>query len=192
MKRFFAILSAAAILLTLASCGSRTAASVGEIIADGKRVTLQSGDSISVSVWFEPEYYFNDEQLKEAPVLCGGITIGSSVDEMIAAFGIKPGYAAIDREIDTAGDGTTEIVTEPYENTDFFTAEKVLDANIRFAFAPTEDGWTLIPAEELKEVGDGEGDDGVIQYAVDFVGGQLAADAPVEERQIIAFAVTRF
>ncbi len=194
MKRIFAVALAIIVLAGISACkGSGKGIDADVITIGDKTVKIEKGDNFSVSNWGdEPEYFKNDETLKEAPVLLNDITIGSDIDAVIKAFGIKPGYASVDREIDTSGDGTTDIVTEEYKNTDFFSKEKVLDAAFKFAYKFNGDKWELMPYKELEaipEEGDKTGN--TVIYNIDFLGGQLADESKLKEKQVISFSVRR-
>lgn len=194
MKKIFAFALAVIVLAGISACkGSGKGIDADVITIGDKTVKIEKGDNFSVSNWGdEPEYFKNDETLKEAPVLLNNITIGSDIDDVIKAFGIKPGYAAVDREIDTSGDGTTDIVTEEYKNCDFFSKEKVLDASFMFAYRFENDKWNMLPYKELEaipEEGDKTGN--TLIYNIDFLGGQLADESPLKEKQVISFSVRR-
>lgn len=157
------------------------------VTLNGKQVTLKPGDVLSADAWNEGEVIFNgkEKSKKKYPKMYKNITIGSKLSEVIDAFALKPGYAVIDREIDTCGDGTTDIVREEYKDTEFFDKEKVLDGNFIFGYQKKDGQWKALTYEALEELDEQESD--VLLYQIDICG---LKGEQVEEKSVISFSVT--
>ena len=141
----------------------------------GKAVQLKSGDKLHADVWNNEGYYtMNGDKLKNQPGLYKGVTIGSDLKYVIDTFGIKPGYAIINREVSTPEqDGTTDIVDK----------ESVLEAEFSWGYKKVDGKWKMVTAKELKK---GKAD---LVYGVDFVGNLMASDVSVDEQQVVSFNV---
>ncbi|MCQ2451472.1 MAG: hypothetical protein MJ080_05815 [Clostridia bacterium] len=185
VKVLLSCVMSAIIVFAVCSC-NKTLENPSQVLVNGKRVELKKGDTLSVNAWGDPEYYFNDKELKKCPSIYKDIKIGDDLDSVLEAFGIKEGYAVVDREIATKEqDGTTEIVSEEYKNNEFFEKENVLDADFCFGFIKKDGSFVLATARELdRKKAD-------LIYNVDFVGSSLADDASVKEKQVISFSVER-
>lgn len=113
--------------------------------------TLEKGDSLQVNNWNDLEVKYNDVEYQEIPVIYQGITIGSTLDEVINTFDIKEGYANINMEVSTEEkDGTTDIINVLYKNKDSFNYD-YLDANITFGYKKVNNNWKMLKYKELEK-----------------------------------------
>ena len=181
-----------AVMCTALLCGctegDNSDCSVGAVnmaAIKGKAVELKSGDKLHADVWNKEGYYsLNGDKLKNQPGLYKGVTIGSDLKYVIDTFGIKPGYAIINREVSTPEqDGTTDIVEEVYKDTSFWDKESVLEAEFSWGYKKVDGKWKMVTAKELKK---GKAD---LVYGVDFVGDLMASDVSVDEQQVVSFNV---
>lgn len=181
----------AALSLAISACtkNGEDLKDYNQVAVDGKAVTLEEGDILFASVWNEDEYTFKGDELDKQPYLYGGVTIGSKLDKVLDEFGVKPGYAYVDREIDRS-DGETDIIKEEYKDLDFFENEGVLDARFIFAYQKVDDQWILLEAGEVGEIMETmTADKETILYNIDFCGGKLASEERVNEKEVISFKV---
>lgn len=195
MKKFNPVLiMLLAVILVISTCACQSAppiTDVSQVQIGNETITLKAGDSLKVNFWNEKEIKFNDEDRKDVPKLLGGITVGSSVDDVINAFSIKQGYCMVDYEYDPYGDGCTEIKKVDYSGTDFLDEQNILDANFIFGYKVDQD-FAPMTYEEIKayyEPGATKENliPKVILYTIDING--LAEEA-VKEKQVIAFSVS--
>lgn len=189
----------------LVLCGCSKVVDNYDLIQFGVRdvnFELKPGEKFQQSYWNEDQELIytdnkgNEERHKGKGVLKNSVCIGSSVQDLINAYDIQEQGAIVNREIDTTGDGTTEVIEEAYKNLEFFEQEKVLDAMIIFGYEKKDDKWTKLTYDALKEVtkDDSNGtitNDGTyLIFKCDFVGGALASETEVAEKCMISFEVT--
>lgn len=180
------------LILLLSGCrkSPETPKTLTEAVVGGKNITLVPKDELSADAWNDPEVTYNEKSYRKYPVLYKGITIGSKAEDVIESFDIKAGYAMVDREIDTSGDGCTDIVREEYKNMDFFEQEKVLDANFIFGYELENGEWNAITYKELQKISknpDSVSD--VLLYQTDICGSQMEGEK-VDPGCVIQFSVS--
>lgn len=163
-----------------------------DVVLSGKTITLQPKDELKADSCNELDVTYNEKTYKKYPILYKGITIGSKRDDMMQAFDIKEGYAIIDREIDTVGDGTTDIVREEYKNQDFFDKEEVLDANFIFGYEQKEGQWMPIAYKELEAISKNpEKASNVLFYQID-IRGSADPEYKSDWNKVIRFSISYY
>lgn len=121
------------------------------IAIGNKNYTLEKGDYLYVNNWNELEVKYNDKEYKEIPVIYQGITIGSTLDEVLDVFSLKKDYANINMEVPTKEkDGTTDIINVLYKNKDSFNYN-YLDVNITFGYKKINNSWEMLKYKDLEK-----------------------------------------
>lgn len=71
-----------------------------------------------------------------------GIQLGDTIDQVMDAYHIRPNFAELDYEYDTAGDGATEVNTRVYDGAlPDWEQENILDLCISTAYCRKGDQW---------------------------------------------------
>lgn len=161
------------------------------VLLDGKMITLETGDEIQANAWNELDVTRNGKTYSQFPTFYQGITLGSEMRVAVGAYGLKKGYAIVDRQIDKKGDGTTEVVIDDYTDLDFFDRENVLDANLIFGYQKDKDGqWQPVDADTLMKLYQEHSTkaEGIVMYTMDICGNAVKEEA-AKSGQVIAMTV---
>ena len=143
---------------------------------DNEVYSIKEGDSLLVDGWNEEiEVEFNDEDMDGKIELYNGISIGSTVEDVIEKFDIKSGYANLNMEVPTEEhDGTTDVVQVLYKNKNSF-ADTFLDTMIEFGYKKTNNGWKMVKYSDI--------DNADILYLIDING--FPEDELVDKNEVI-------
>lgn len=143
---------------------------------DNEVYSIKEGDSLLVDAWNEEiEVEFNDEDMDGKIELYNGISVGSTVEDVIEKFDIKSGYANLNMEVPTEEhDGTTDVVQVLYKNKNSF-ADDFLDTMIEFGYKKTNNGWKMVKYSDI--------DNADILYIIDING--FPEDELVDKNEVI-------
>ena len=85
------------------------------------------------------------DQLSGNITTSNGVTIGSTIDDVMERYNLRPGYANFNYEYDPYGDGCTAVADRVYDGAMVDLAgENVLDLIISFGFYPENGSWKPI------------------------------------------------
>ncbi len=157
-KKLCALTLAGALLLSLTGCGpaggsggtsAGDSASLLQFQVGEETYTLSPGDCYRsadgaterLSIRTEESL----EQLAGNLTTSGGITIGSTMVEVMDTYNLQPGYANFNYEYDPYGDGCTELADKVYDGAMVdLVEENVLDLIISFGFYREDGSWKPI------------------------------------------------
>lgn len=117
-----------------------------------------------------------------------GITLGSTIDDVVKQYDLQPGYANLNYEYDPYGDGCTEINEEIYDGTMVELAKKhVLDLRIIFGYYQNHDQWYPVNFQTA----DFTAYDTCVIYSIDCEPGHNTADsASVQAGSVFSITVS--
>lgn len=157
-KKLWALILAGTLSLSLTGCGpaggsGSTSAGdsasllqfqVGEetrTLAPGDCYRSADGSTERLSIRTEESL----EQLAGNLTTSGGITLGSTMVEVMDTYNLQPGYANFNYEYDPYGDGCTELADKVYDGAMVdLVEENVLDLIISFGFYREDGSWKPI------------------------------------------------
>lgn len=133
-----------AMILTLAisAIGCRKESvpqNVNTVTIDGKTVTMKSGDSVEACDTDKKEFEFNGKECSETPVLFNGITLKSTLDDVLEKFDIEPDYAMVWLSLPGEEDENNKLIL--YKDLDFLKKEHVLAATFIVGYEKRNGQW---------------------------------------------------
>lgn len=191
------IISVLCMCLVLTGCSTKeTKDPFVEFKVADKIMELKQGEIIEQNWWNgqEDAIYTDSEGMvhtyDQKLELFGGVTMGTSLEEVLIVFEVEPYKAMVNREI-SAGDGCTDVVIEPYETLDFLEEESVLDALFTFVYQKVGNGWVKLDCDAINKVLNPEykDEEEYLVFRLDFVGEALAYDEIVDENCLIEIMV---
>lgn len=122
---------------------------IDTVSIDGKLVTLKPGDKVIVDGINGSDYVFNDKECSKCPVFFNGITVRSTLDDMMEKFDIEPEYAYV--SIEVPGFEETDIINQPYKDLDFFEKERVLSVVFIVGYQLEDGKWKKVSDKTIEE-----------------------------------------
>ncbi len=99
---------------------------------NGKVKNIRIGDEITINHWNGKEQYLNDKEIKGKFETFNGVKIGTDKETVIKKFNLNSKNTLYNCEIDTAGDGTTEVIDGKFNNKIF--KNDYLDCDLAFGY----------------------------------------------------------
>jgi hypothetical protein len=128
-----------------------TGKDIQTLVLDGTDYALQPGDSYVADVWEkQAEYRLNQKTFKTAAVTGRGITTGDSLDNIVAAYNIKNGYALWDVELNPQKDGFLTLESRKFVKGQF-DSKGVQKATLTIAYYRLEGQWIPLTYDEINQ-----------------------------------------
>ncbi len=117
---------------------------------NNKKIVMKKGTSLEAEAWNYKSIIYNKKEYKKYPVIKGGVTIGSSADDVVKMFDIKKGEALVDKEV-SAGDGETDVIVSRFKSIDEINKSKYVDLILIFGYKNVNGNLVKLNYKELKE-----------------------------------------
>ena len=144
MKRLLLFLLSSLLVFALCGCGEKKY----DVSSFDVKVGGRTVKSMKIDEW----YHLRDNKVTHTvnykdhyagkKLTIGGLTVGNTVDDIIKAYDLKPGYALLDYEYDPYGDGCTDVDTCVYDGTiPSFEELSILDLDITMFYHYKDGAW---------------------------------------------------